>query len=94
MKTHLIHFAVLFALIFLPGCQGCQRVSNFFCQGYLKCPDCNTAYKMVGGLPGQFNVTHCRACGGDKVREVSKAASGWSDEREREKGWEFEGDYQ
>lgn len=49
---------------------------------YYRCSACSAAFCSPAwhhGLPGQFNTTKCRYCGG-RLRECSKEESGWRDD--------------
>lgn len=48
--------------------------------GYFKCRDCDTAYKLVGGLPHFRDPSLCRLCGGT-LFPCSEVVSGWDEER-------------
>lgn len=62
-------------------CGGCDGAR------YLKCPNCNAAYKATGGLPGQHSTT-CRKCGG-QMFWTTEESSGWDEERFQRNGDEI-----
>jgi DNA-directed RNA polymerase subunit RPC12/RpoP len=51
--------------------------------GYYKCDNCGSAYKSMGGLPGQMDAEGwmCRNCGKGRLYETTEEESGWDEER-------------
>lgn len=49
-------------------------------QGYARCPQCNAAFQLRFGLPGQHNLSTCHFCGGGPLVRCSKEESGWRDD--------------
>ena len=55
------------------------------CTSYCRCGDCGRSYKYRDGIPGQFDLSYCRACKGILVW-CSEAESGWDEERYQRNG--------
>lgn len=71
-------FRLLCIAALLIGAGGCSELAV---QAYAKCPDCGAVYQARWGFPGQFNLHHCRRCGGNRMIVCSKEVSGWDDNR-------------
>jgi len=73
---------LLAMIVFVAGCS-----DRFF-----QCTTCGSSYKspaMSPGLPGQFDFSTCRGCGGHLV-ERDEDQSGWNEEQYQERGNEID----